>query len=742
MGLHVAARYRLFARSSASFTCFVLLLASGRASTTTTIQGGQGLAIAVQATGQYDITLPNPAWHFGGNIGHNLSNLNVSGGLDGIGPYTEISFDFTSTVGRHAAIRAYTNQTTVLFTLNYPNAGSCLPFPSLTQYPGGLSHVAFSGNFAPPTFTRLPEDSPWAFFDSNSNTFILSPADSFMVSALSQTSSGAIQSQLAWQVPAVPQSFSHRTLLVIDTGINRAFGTWGRALTALQGKVRPSNDADASLKTLGYWTDNGATYYYRMASGLSYADTLRAVKADFDQHGISLGYMQLDSWFYPKGPQAQWSDAADGLYQYAADSTLFGSSLGNFQQGLGIPLITHARWIDPSSPYRQQFAISGNVSTDPTYWNTVATYLSSAGVVTYEQDWLSAQAQTAVNLADPELFLGGMASALAQSNLTMQYCMPTTRHVMQSSRYNNLTTIRGANDRFNPDKWTPFLYSSRLIGAVGAWPFADVLMSSETSNLLLSTLSAGPVGLGDKIGQLNVTNILRTARPDGVLVKPDAPITPMDASFQQEASNPGGAPMVASTYSDFGSLKAYYLFAYPQASGNNQYSFAVSDLGWNASAYVYDYFSGMGRVVGPTDQIAETISGDAQYLVVAPMGISGIALIGDPGQFVTLGKKRIPSLTDDGAVHVSVSFAAGEGSRTLMGFAPNYPPIVNATAGTMGTVNYDTSTGLFTVDVQPAADGTAALRIAPGTHPANPPRPLPGAGSPNGSSPLGTRRPR
>ncbi len=697
--------------------------------------------VSIDISGTYDIFVPNPTWHFGGTVGHALSNVTVATGLDAVGPYSEISFDFTATVGRHAAIRTYANQTSVLFTLSYPNVATSIAFPNLTQYPAGLNHVAFSGTFAPPTFSTFPEESPWAFFDSNANTFIISPASNFMVASLAHPSSNAlqtsfaIQSGLEWQMVSLPQGFSQSTLLVIDSGINRAFGTWGNTLTALQGKTRPANDSDTSLKLLGYWTDNGATYYYHMEGALSYIQTLTAVKADFDQRGIGLGYLQLDSWFYPKGPQAQWLDAADGFYQYDADSDLFGSSLSNFQQSIGIPLLTHARWIDPSSPYRQQYTISGNVSTDPSYWSMVAGYLKNAGVTTYEQDWLSSQAQTAVNLTDEDLFLGGMASAMAQANLTMQYCMPTTRHVMQSSKYSNLTTIRGANDRFNPDKWTPFLYSSRLIGAVGAWPFADVFMSSETSNLLLATLSAGPLGLGDKIGTLNTNNVLRAVRQDGVIVKPDAPITPMDATFQNDAASLQTSPMVASTYTDFGALKAYYLFAYPQST-SNQFSFKASDLGWNATAYVYDYFNNTGRVVEPTDIINETITGATLYLVVAPIGPSGIAVIGDSGQYVTLGKKRITALTDDGATHVSMAFAQGESARTIIGYAPNVAPAVTAVNGSIWSQSYDIGSGLFSIVVKPGSDGTASIRIAPAPktvspkpiQPPAPSEPRPGTG--------------
>jgi hypothetical protein len=48
-------------------------------------------------------------------------------------------------------------------------------------------------------------------------------------------------------------------------------------------------------------------------------------------------------------------------------------------------LITHARWIDPASPYRQMYRMSGNVVLDKAYWDTVAVYLSTAGVATYER---------------------------------------------------------------------------------------------------------------------------------------------------------------------------------------------------------------------------------------------------------------------------------------------------------------------------------------------------------------------
>jgi hypothetical protein len=56
-------------------------------------------------------------------------------------------------------------------------------------------------------------------------------------------------------------------------------------------------------------------------------------------------------------------------------------------------------------------------------------------------------------------------------------------------------------------------------------------------------------------------------------------------------------------------------------------------------------------------------------------------------------------------------FGSGEGAITLQGYAPS-APTVTALTGTAGTVNYSSSTHLFTVSVTPAGTG-ATIRIAP-----------------------------
>lgn len=271
---------------------------------------------------------------------------------------------------------------------------------------------------------------------------------------------------------------------MLGDGVNQTLQTWGQALTDLHGKVRPSNDSGPMLDSLGYWTDAGAAYYYHFEEELGYVKTLLSVRDEFARH-LQLGYLQLDSWFYLKGGNADWRTYTGGIYRYTADPALFPQTLSWFQRQLGTPLVTHARWINADSPYRLAYRISGSVSTDRRYWNEIAQYMASSGAVTYEQDWLGDAAQPDFNLTDPDAFFDQMAGVLAQNGITMQYCMQLPAHVLQSSKYSNLTTMRVSADRFTCERWDEALYTSQFASALGIWPWADVFMSGETPRFKL-----------------------------------------------------------------------------------------------------------------------------------------------------------------------------------------------------------------------------------------------------------------
>jgi hypothetical protein len=675
----------------------------------TVVQSSSGIDASLDSCGAYQISVPSFAWTFGGNLGQTATNVLVNAGTDDVGAYSEIDFSYSQGGQRTGGIRVYQNELAVLFKIDYvQGATNSSPFPTLATYPQHFQHLAYEGIFGLFTFTSLASDSPWVFFDSSGNTFVLSPASDFMVASTVQGTGGSISSGINSQITSLPTGFTYQTLLVMGRGIDSTYQTWGQALTKLQGKVRPANDADPSLKYLGYWTDNGAAYYYKFDSTKgSYEQTLLGIRDNFLQQGLKLGYMQLDSWFYPKGAAADWQDHG-GIYEYVAASALFPDGLKSFQQHLGVPLFTHARWIDPGSPYRQTYKMSGNVVIDPLYWGSISGYLHDAGVTVYEQDWLATNAQANFNLTEPKAFMDDMATAMAAEGLSMQYCMPLPRHYLQTSLYSNITSIRTSGDAFKRSNWDQFLYGSQLARTLGIWPWSDVFMSTQTDNLLFSTLSAGPVGVGDAIGALNANNLLLAVRVDGIIVKPDVPLVPLDQTIIND-SNGLTHPMVASTSTNFEAITAHYVAGYNRTSDLNL-AFSPSALGITQPAYIYNYFTKAGKIVLPQDIFSDTIANGIAYYIVMPVGPSGMAFLGDNGHYVSLGKKRITALTDNGTIAASIAFAAAESERSVFGYSPS-KPVINAIDGSIGTVSYTNSTGLFYVSVMPGPNASATIEI-------------------------------
>lgn len=802
-----------------------------------------GARAGVTPDGSWQVSVGELGWTFAGTVGAAATGISTSTGRDALGAYRQTTFTYQAGGTRQAAIKAYLAAPIVIFTDTYVgaavNSGAFPTFSSYPTLPHTLSHQGCFGHYQFNSFDGAG-DSPWLFFDGSGNTFAISAADHFQQAETTMAGNGAVTAGVLASITELPAGFARQTILVVGTSIEDTYRTWGGALTTLAGKSLPSSDAGAVLNTLGYWTDHGAAYYYAYDNSLGYTGTLQAVAEEWAAKKIPLGYLQLDSWWYPKGPQADWTDNNDGEYLYQADATLFPNGLAAFQKQIGVPLVTHARWLTASSPYRTEYQVSNNVVIDPAFWQKVMSYLRDAGVVVYEQDWLCSNAQPGYNLSDPDAFFDNMAHNAATEALTMQYCMALPRDYLQTIRYDNLTTIRVSDDRFEASKWDEFLYDSQLAGSLGVWPWTDVFMSTETTNLLLANLSAGPVGVGDGLGQVNPANLWQVARPDGVIVKPDVPIVPTGATYLADAA--GSKPaMVAATHVEHASGLRYayvfsyarqlsapagvyqaenatlsgataahdnpgytatgyadyqnasgdyvqwnvnvasagdYLLAYRYANGdtanrplaitvngtgagtlpfaptggwaswnfqtmtvalsaggntiratatgasggnvdyldvtqgapaqpNQAASFTPAELGISTPAYVYDYFAGTGQLVAAGARVHVTVT-NGSYWIVAPVGPSGIAFLGDAGKFVAHGDKRIPHVTDNGALQVTVQFTPGEGPITLHGYAPTRPTAV-ATSGAIISNTYDATTRRFALTVTATQQATLTV---------------------------------
>ena len=692
---------------------------------TVSVTSAAGITVQLNdSSGRYEIRTQRPDWKFAGTLGKSARNVIAESGADRLGAFQEIRFDWQAGIPLTGSIRIYDSRPVALFAVECVQAADEMPvvFPRFTSFPAGLHHFSFKNEvFAPHSFTLETNGTPWLLFDDQARAAVISPADHFMIASMNGDGAHDIASGLNPQLRHLPAHFKAATLMAFGQGINATWDTWGGALTEWIGRHRPANDADTGLRYLGYWTDNGAGYYYNYEPALGYTGTLEALVQRYAGEQIPIRYLQLDSWWYyksltdpdgktipPKNPRlpfGEWNRYG-GLLKYEAHPALFSNGLAAFQKRIGLPLITHNRWIDPASPYHQQYRISGFAGVDPVWWQTIMNYIADSGVVCYEQDWLnviynhSPELSSTVDAGDQ--FAGGMARAAQARGMSLQYCMALPRLFLQGARYDNLTTIRVSEDRFQRSHWDDFLYTSRLAGALGIWPWTDVFMSSETNNLLLANLSAGMVGIGDAIGAENRENLLCVARPDGVLVKPDEPILPVDEAYLDD-SRGQKLPMVAWTHSDHGAVRTAYVFAYSRNNATNETGFIPAAMGFQGDVCVLNWRSGTAQYQSARQRFAFRLEpGATAYYLVVPAGQSDLAFFGDAGKYVSNGRQRIAALDKTpGGLTVTVTFAAGEKSVRLFGNAP-HAPTITAQCGSIGATGYHAASGRFSVEVFPA----------------------------------------
>ncbi len=691
---------------------------------------------------RFELATAYPDFRFGGKIPGRVEGLGTRAGRDGIGAYRAVSFSWWEGTPRKGEIRLYQGRKVALFLEGWP-AGAGRPgsaFPSFDLFPRPAHSFCYKDRvFSPPSFRLEETSSPWLLFDSKGRSFLVSPASCFMVSRMWGDGKSRIVSGLRPELGDIPPGYTHATLLAAGEGINRTWDLWGKALTDFQGKKRPGPYADAGLKYLGYWTDNGAAYYYNFDPEKGYEKTLLDVMDRFHKEGIPYRYLQLDSWFYPKTftsaggrkpkrprpknpklPAGRWNRYG-GMLLYQADPGVFPRGLGEFHEKLGLPLVTHDRWIDLESPYRKSYRISGVGAVDPAWWDHVIGNIASWGVVTYEQDWLNV-----IYGNSPEMhrtvwagraFMDQMARACEKRGLTMQYCMAQPRHFLQGSRYGNLTTIRVSGDRFEPRKWRHALFTSRLAWSVGIYPWVDVFRSDETGNLLLACLSAGMVGPGDEAGEENEENLSYAARPDGALVKPDEPLLPVDETWVNQAKGKN-RPLVAATFTDFGAFKVYYIFVYNTSRKTAVVELPPPSLGIEGRCAIYRPFLDAWQVVGRGETWKARVEGKGRgtrswgYFVVAPFLGDGFALLGDKCKFVSFGKKRIARVERKGdSLEVEVLFAEGEKEIVLRGVS-FYDPSFQALEGRVKSLLWNEDEQQFLALVEAGPKGKAVVRFS------------------------------
>ena len=149
-------------------------------------------------------------------------------------------------------------------------------------------------------------------------------------------------------------------------------------------------------------------------------------------------------------------------------------------------------------------------------------------------------------------YLKGLADAALKHGVSHQLCMSMPSQIMDSLLLPAVTNARASPDNTptNENRWL-IAYTSLLMWPLNVQPFADniwttahqpaqpygtgVFRHNIVLQVLITTLTAGPVGLADEIGYTNASLLLQTCTSNGTLLQPDKPATPIDAMFSPSA---------------------------------------------------------------------------------------------------------------------------------------------------------------------------------------------------------------
>ncbi|GAB4328518.1 MAG: hypothetical protein Kow0069_35710 [Promethearchaeota archaeon] len=536
--------------------------------------------------------------------------------------------------------------------------------------------------FSPPArrLTAKGTQGPVVFFDNHLDAVVLGPTDHFMVAMTQRGDSpvapgefGEVRHGIAGEVREFPAGFSHECVLYLGHGINRSVWEFCDLLRARHRVPRRDPRKDPVLANLGFWTQNGAYYYYNAERGTTYEETILHCRRTFEERGIPFHFFQLDSWWYRKAMKKFWKYPPFKWLGKLVGGGAFGGTLTwepipeQFPRGLawlhertGWKFVAHSRWFDPNSPYVERYESLGGkhaaLPHEPKFWDALMGEAAGWGLACYEQDWMK-NAFTRIpglrqSVDAAENWLTWMAEAAEKHDITVQYCMaPSGALLLAGLKLPAVTHARVTGDyhaRVTKQFFFPqFTQTNILAGAVGLWPSLDCYLTRTTplwkglyrekypeQVTLFSALGGGVVCPGDKAERVDWELLRRACTDDGVLIKPDRPVTASDLTFV-----PNAKPYLADTETRRGGLVWHYVVCvnlWPRRA--KDHAVTPRELGWGGfEGVTYDFFGGDLRVVGgDTPLPLPSKRMGLKYHVLAPF-ISPdveVALVGSPDKYV------------------------------------------------------------------------------------------------------------
>ncbi|KAI9015624.1 hypothetical protein DFJ74DRAFT_680955 [Hyaloraphidium curvatum] len=479
---------------------------------------------------------------------------------------------------------------------------------------------------------------------------------------------------LSWglhgDLDTVPAGFAATVGIYEAKDATTALAAWAQDLHPLP--IRPAA-GNPITSHLSYWTDNGAAYWYRTEPGKtiggSLADAVEALRAA----GVPLRAVELDSWAYPHevlrpiaeiGYPAEVPPTGMATWTPRADSYDAGG-LEALVDRLGRPpIVIHSRHISPNSPYLKEgeWWVDAQAAhpTDPAFFRRWFDDAVRWGLCAIEQDWMLMYWFGVRGLREAPgraaEWQRGLDRHAADTGLGLIWCMATPADFIYACSLQQVVAIRTCDDyRFAEDPaflWMWYLTVNRLASTLNLRAFKDVFFSGPPGDdpidgdphaeleALLSALSSGPVGIGDRIGRTDPAVVMRTCDADGTIRHVDRPAGLIDAClFGAPARGEKLAWATAVATAEGGEWT--YVVAINVGNERREIADALplADIGIQGPRSVLDWRAGKESAADRLQ--AKLAARDWSYWVVAPAGRS--ATEGDTSKYVTVPTSKSES---------------------------------------------------------------------------------------------------
>ena len=519
---------------------------------------------------------------------------------------------------------------------------------------------------------KIPRDKAFAplVLSAGESAMVVSPLDHYEVSPLSivDTPNGVgICRGVHGAVDQIPRGTVTSTIVAFGDEPFSTMRSWGDILLSISGKQRPGPLSGLVLSQLGYWNNYGA-YYSELLHPID-EEVLLSLGEYFKEEDIPIGYFGLDLW-YPH-------DRVGFAKAYRADRGRFPSGLSKIKARTGIPFFLHLSGFDSENEYRNDFAFQqadgAACPQERQFYNYLGRKLKEEeGAIGVWHDHIRHYQERIpelrTSLSGAEDWFSMMADGLAENDIPVMLSDPTVGFLLASSRATNIVSSRSGDDylvkqegqlaqldeeaaaRYKRIPTQRLIVDRFLVGwlhyCLGLLPFHDVFITNSvhpdgfaepdaSSEALMRALSAGPIGVGDKLGQIDREVVNRLVFTDGILAKPDRPLRPVWNSLLRGL-------IVGETESANGAWRYTAVFNI----STDQQDYDLRDVGLLVAGHAI-YSPSLRTIV--SDMRGNLPPAGGEYYVLAPL-FSGIALIGFLDKYITAPSDRVLGIksTDTG----------------------------------------------------------------------------------------------